>query len=571
VRLAAPALVIAFAAGGCAGDPGRDPGGDEDRCPAGRLSSALDLPDRAIIGAGDPYPADGSLRGREEELSRSQAARRAVGWRIARDVLAPVALAEEVPAELGAVPRFQTWYGREDFQRMFHRLYEQLGPEGRAARAAFGDPAIDDSLGWNTGAVHESESWPLDRYQAYLDAIDEAEEVGGVGGIGRVGYSPGATRHLLASYAETLPCVRGQSPPAFLDGDAPPERRVLRQEIELGACERRELGPFFVAGGEELRATVDGAGAAGLRLLAGPAEAREEVCAVEAGERCEADGPGPITIEVAAGPSGTGGTVTVDLAEAQPVWAACMAGPFPIDAAVVKADWRRSDFGAELAVHDTSADTLARHVADGAVADWAESEAESEGVPTADPGPEDIYTVTVPGGQRYRLAALHIMTKELDHWLWTTLWWSADPDSDFGADRPTSISELDGPWRNYKMCPVAWFTEEDPDPGAAFADSAPSLSAALAAAHPRGGGPSWCSNPYIEEGPGNAATNCIGCHQHGGTGLLSETILDDPRFPAHGRAQVRNNFATDYSWAVDSGDRLGRTVADEVEYYDSFE
>jgi hypothetical protein len=117
------------------------------------------------------------------------------------------------------------------------------------------------------------------------------------------------------------------------------------------------------------------------------------------------------------------------------------------------------------------------------------------------------------------------------------------------------------------MCAVAWFREEDLDPAAG---AAPSLAAALAAA-PAGGGPSWCSNPYIELGAGNAATNCIGCHQHGGTGMTPETILDDARFPERGRLQVRNNFATDYSWAVDAGDRLGRTIADEIEYYDSFE
>ena len=26
-----------------------------------------------------------------------------------------------------------------------------------------------------------------------------------------------------------------------------------------------------------------------------------------------------------------------------------------------------------------------------------------------------------PNGNRYRLAGLHLMTKELDHWLWITL------------------------------------------------------------------------------------------------------------------------------------------------------
>jgi len=558
------ALTVALATAACAGDPPGAPDQPDECAEIGSASAALGLADRAIVGPAEAYPADAELRGREQELRGSQRARREAAWRIVERALAPVGLAEDLPADVPAeVPRFQTWYGRDDFQRMFHRLYDDLGPAGRSERAAFGDAAIDDALGWNASAVHEAPSWPAERYQEYVAAIDEAVEVGGVGGVGRVGYSPGAARHLLASYAAALPCVYGEPPPAFVDGDGPAERQLLRQGVDVGACERRELGPFFVAGGEVLRARIDGGQT--LRLLAGPPESRDEVCAAAAGEACEAAGPGPITIEVAAGGEGGRAVVDVELGEAQPTWAACMAGPFPVDAAVVKADWRRSDFGATLPVHDTSADALRRQLA-GASPDWGEGEG------AADPGPDQIYTAVLPNGQRYRLAALHVMTKELDHWMWVTLWWSPDPESDFGADRPDSIAELGGPWRNYKMCSVAWFREQDPDPTGGYDDSAPALAEALAAAHTGEGGPSWCSNPYLELGAGNGATNCTGCHQHGGTGLTPEVILaGEESFPEHGRIQVRNNFATDYSWAVDSGDRLGRIIADEVEYYDSFE
>lgn len=571
----AVALVCAGLAA-CSGEPGSPgPPGDDDgaddglppaECEVGRSSAALGLPDRAIVGPADGYPADGALRGREVELRGSVQARREAAWQVVARVLAPVAPAEQLPADLpAALPRFQTWYGRDDFQRMFHRLYADLGPDGRRARAPLAAAAIDDALGWNAIAVHESESWPIERYDAYVAAIGDAAEVSGIGGIARVSYSPGALRHLLTSYAEELPCVYGDAPPPFSDGAAPATRVLTRQAIEIGACERRELGPFFVAEGEELRATAEGDGVASIRLLAGPAEDRREECAAGAGEPCRASGPGPVSIEIAAGDPGGGAVVSVELGEAQPVEAACLAGPYPIDAAVVKADWRRADFGALLPVHETSESALHGRLAVGSDQDWADGEA------TADPGPDQIYSATLPNGQHYRLAALHIMTRELDHWMWVTLWWSPDPDTDFGADRPAAITELGGPWSHYKMTAVTWFREEDPDPAAAYRESAPSLAGALSAADGGDAAASWGSNPYLELGAGNAATNCIGCHQHGGTGLLPEVILDDPRFPDRGRIQVRNNFATDYSWSVDGGDRLGRVVADEVEYYDSYE
>jgi len=60
------------------------------------------------------------------------------------------------------------------------------------------------------------------------------------------------------------------------------------------------------------------------------------------------------------------------------------------------------------------------------------------------PSATDIYTIALETGARFRLPALHIMSKELDHWMWITLWWSASPDNDFGADRPAAIAALRG-------------------------------------------------------------------------------------------------------------------------------
>src|SRR5690606_27811438 len=115
---------------------------------------------------------------------------------------------------------------------------------------------------------------------------------------------------------------------------------------------------------------------------------------------------------------------------------------------------------------------------------------------------------------------------ELRHWLWITIWWSPEPNTDFGADRPEAITELGGPWKNYKMCVATDFEERDPDPTGGYPTGPGSLGDALAAVH--GGGspgsptPSWCSNQFIERGAKNAQTNCVGCHQHAGTTLLSE-------------------------------------------------
>jgi mono/diheme cytochrome c family protein len=111
--------------------------------------------------------------------------------------------------------------------------------------------------------------------------------------------------------------------------------------------------------------------------------------------------------------------------------------------------------------------------------------------------------------------------------MWITLWWSKDPDPD----------GLPGRWAHYKMCIVTAYQETDP-----------SLPA----------GSTFCSNPYLETGPRNVQTNCIGCHQHGGTALSNTTILG---YPDYGRPRSLSVFPYDYLWAASGNLRLAEQTA----------
>ncbi len=261
-----------------------------------------------------------------------------------------------------------------------------------------------------------------------------------------------------------------------------------------------------------------------------------------------------------------------ELDDADENFTVCLSQEFPVDSVLVKAQWERADFGRMLPAFDTDGDTLRALLAGDA--EWAE-----EGDRQLDPGADSIYTIRLRNGATYRLAGLHIMTKELRHWQWTTLWWSDTPDDDFGADRPEAITaELPAVWSNYKMCSVTFFDEDDDDAASRFA-TLPSLADAIDATT---GGPTWCSNPYLEHGPGNAATNCIGCHQHGGAtvdfdrdgdslldALEQERIIsEEERFPEHGRTQIREVFPADYLYSFNRVDDFAGVMASEVEFFD---
>ncbi len=251
----------------------------------------------------------------------------------------------------------------------------------------------------------------------------------------------------------------------------------------------------------------------------------------------------------------------------------CFDTEFPVNGVLVKAQWDRADFGRDMPAFDTDADALSARL--GGTAHWGE-----DGDRRVDPSPSDIFTIRLRNGDTYRMVGLHIMTKEVRHWQWITLWWSDVPDADFGADRPDTLA---GPWRNYKMCVVDGFVERDLNPAGHYDDTAPSLAAVLRAIDQGdGAGPTWCSNPYIEHGRNNARTNCIGCHQHGGSTVavdvdadgtldpldLDAVIEDEGHFPLTSRKQIRDVFPADYLYSINRVDDFSGMMASEVSFFD---
>ncbi|HWU90651.1 MAG TPA: hypothetical protein VN253_25470, partial [Kofleriaceae bacterium] len=115
-----------------------DDGGEADKtaaCRLGARASASTIEDRKIIGVAAPYAADLGLAARDAELEASIALRRAAAWQIVLRVLQPIPLGEpRLAPRFGgqpAVPAWHTWYARDDFERVFKKLYRDLSPAAR--------------------------------------------------------------------------------------------------------------------------------------------------------------------------------------------------------------------------------------------------------------------------------------------------------------------------------------------------------------------------------------------------------------------------------------------------------
>jgi hypothetical protein len=561
-RARAGAVIGALALAGCGRVAPVPPSCEE----LGVAIEAAGPAERRVLGDAAPYEADRMLAARSDELARSQRARRAAAWAAVARVLRPVPIAESTAVGGADVPAFRTWYDREDLNRMFQHAYEGMGAERRAVRSPFEPSELDATLAWNTRAVDEIVGWSPERFDEYVAGLHAQRQIDGLGGIRRILLSPSAMRHVLASYPQIMRCVAGEHPPAFIDGSASTQS-LARLEVDLARCHERLEGPFFVASGSTLsaRASADSIGAVDARLAILPSIdglPGAPRCENDAMVGCTVEGPGPFFVSLHAGARTLHGVLEVEAAAPSRVSPGCLAGPFPSDAVTVAAHWTRADLAMPMPTFDTSARALRRRF-DGGDASWGAGDG------MADPGEDRIYTMTVPAGPSFRLAGFHIRTREIDTWLNITLWWSPDPDTDFGADRPEAIRALGGPWSSYKMCVAVDYTERDETPGGGFEDDAPTLADALTEVHDRA---SWCSNPYIDAAPGLLRGNCLGCHQHAMAGRFpGEVALDTLRFPDGARGRTRNNEPADGFWSFEAGDDFGSVLRETISWWDASE
>ena len=206
------ALGLAALASACAFSAG-----DDDRA-----TGALRPGERKIVGEAKPYAADPSLRARTAELTANVALRRQIAWRSLAKVLAPVALADanvKVNGKAPTLPLFRTWFGKDDFERMFAKTYGDKTPEERKARAAITDEEVAAAFHWN---ATDQGSFADDDYLARVAKVTDPAFAQGLAGNARVSYSPGFVRHMMKDYAPAVACLPKLG--TFGRSDPPPSK-----------------------------------------------------------------------------------------------------------------------------------------------------------------------------------------------------------------------------------------------------------------------------------------------------------------------------------------------------------
>jgi hypothetical protein len=186
----------------------------------------------------------------------------------------------------------------------------------------------------------------------------------------------------------------------------------------------------------------------------------------------------------------------------------------------------------------------------------------SEAVPTYVPISCFYHVKADDVGTQFVLVGLHVITKELPDWTWTTFWWYPKPNlPDYGDDRPNTISK---PWNNYLM--NSTISMEDPEEHEATFYESTEIQDPCNQTPKRLSKAKICFNPFLEGGfPNGKLSNCMNCHKR------ATYPLDHPEMMGFAyRGQIDSNnpcFAgkvrLDYLWSLRQAPVQPKTKFDE--------
>lgn len=162
--------------------------------------SELHLSKEARYVLGSPRAIDSSLLDSVnfEQMGQDLRLQRRFAWELWRDL----------QSEKQGFAKWQTWYAKEDLQRIFRRAYERLGRRGRLERRPFSDEEISAALRWHDGGQFEEPAWNKERFDLWFAAFDSENKKRSIPGINKVLMNEKAIRFFLQHYSEIHLCSR---------------------------------------------------------------------------------------------------------------------------------------------------------------------------------------------------------------------------------------------------------------------------------------------------------------------------------------------------------------------------
>ncbi|HEY3025168.1 MAG TPA: hypothetical protein VGJ55_03350 [Pyrinomonadaceae bacterium] len=372
-----------------------------------------------------------------------------------------------VQVQGGQIPTWMTWYEQEDIEELYGKMLNQPKPPTRAEASKAAIALLRSHAVKDLQTSLSSARLGKVLRQFTFPAF-QALGPNRKPGTGNIYYSPSYVKHLLENADNIARC----NPTS-----------VLSQSITLPKLVSPQQG--------------------------GPRRG-------EAGAAQRQPQPGPAAAQ--------SGQPVLKMLDPSNIYALCMSQEMPPDAVMIKVAWSPVLPGSPESftiVNEPSFDvgpTMASKLSAGPAGQWIE---------TSSQDPELKFSVTDEQGKHWALMGMHIASKTLRTWMWTSLF----PASGYfwRGDKP------DLAWPNlyhYQMCTVSDFKEGDPAPWAAYDGTGSNhyqqLADAIKAVGQAMNGVQWCANPYIETNM--ARGNCIGCHQGSTESFLPGVVARERKF-----------------------------------------
>ncbi len=205
-------------------------------------------------------------------------------------------------------------------------------------------------------------------------------------------------------------------------------------------------------------------------------------------------------------------------------YARSMDREMPADAIMIKVNWIPASEGAVRYL--TGGEEIAQGFGQSTTGKWQLGGVALQGRRYKITGSEFVVANDEKGSP-WGLMAMHIASKNVRTWTWTTLIWGAHSASHGGwdADMPPALASEWPALQSYGMVTASDFTEGDPAPWTEYmgkGSAMQTLGNSLQAISRAMGNVQWCANPYIETEMSH--TNCIGCHQGSPREFLATTL-----------------------------------------------
>ncbi len=156
------------------------------------------------------------------KLSQDFLQQRRVGWSFWTEMLRPLPGLSQKNFMV-----WQTWYGREDLQRIFRHLYENLTPAERRSRLAFSGAKIREALLWNDHQQFEQPDWNTARFEQWLAAFDTDEKQRSIPGMQKILFNQEVMQFILEHYQRLEICQKERQKQKECESLSWPEHAVF--------------------------------------------------------------------------------------------------------------------------------------------------------------------------------------------------------------------------------------------------------------------------------------------------------------------------------------------------------